>query len=41
MGNRKFLDMIINDEIQSQEGRIVDMMDVYSKRDYMQVGNLR
>ncbi|XP_035287530.1 putative uncharacterized protein CXorf58 homolog isoform X2 [Anguilla anguilla] len=36
MGNRKFLDMLITDEIQSQEGKIVDMMDVLSKRDYMQ-----
>ncbi|KAJ8347874.1 hypothetical protein SKAU_G00264630 [Synaphobranchus kaupii] len=36
MGNRKFLDMIIADEIESQERKIVDMMDVQSKRDYMQ-----
>ncbi|XP_064206799.1 uncharacterized protein CXorf58 homolog isoform X2 [Anguilla rostrata] len=36
MGNRKFLDMLITDEIQSQEGKIVDMMDVLSKRDFMQ-----
>ncbi|KAJ8266968.1 hypothetical protein GJAV_G00136730 [Gymnothorax javanicus] len=39
MGRRKFLDMIISDEILSQEGKIVDMMDVQSRRDYMQLNS--